>query len=257
MARVSSHLTAGIFLTIAFAFAASCGAEDDEEPDPGEVRWVGVPGGTFTMGCVDGDATCPDDEKPAHAVSVTGFDMLETEVTHLQFRKVMGAHVDDYAACSRCPVDSVTWDEADAYCRRIGGRLPSEAEWEYAARAGGETIYICGEDAACLDDAAWNLLNAGGRPREAATKAPNAFGLHDMSGNAMEWTADYYDGLYYGASPEADPRGPAEGTARVARGGSWLAGSPFAMRLSYRSFTAEWPEDGTENHIGFRCVRDR
>ena len=205
--------------------------------------------GSFMMGCSDGDPSCGDDEKPVHAVEITrGFWLARTEVTVAQFRRTTSAASSDNDA-GTTPVTGVDWSEAKAYCARVGGRLPTEAEWEYAARAGVRARYY-GSPAAI----AWFSENTDDRPHPVATKAPNAFGLYDMLGNVSEWVLDRYYNAYDETSDPLEPDQPLAGNASaVARGGSWTSDAT-GLRVSRR---IEMPPDAAEPHIGFRCVVNR
>jgi TonB family protein len=192
--------------------------------------YIWIPPGTFTMGCSNGDTECGAEEKPPHTEQVeSGFWMGRTEVTQGAFRSVMGnnpsAHQGD-----RLPVESVTWNEALDYCTNIGGRLPTDGEWEYAARAG-TTSALYGE----FDAIAWNANNGGGATHPVAQKQPNAFGLYDMLGNVWEWVEDSY---------------PGSTTDRILRGGSLFVTAPN-LRASRR---ASGPMTARFNGRGFRCA---
>jgi formylglycine-generating enzyme required for sulfatase activity len=194
------------------------------------LKCMWIPPETFMMGCSPGDTECDSDEKPAHEVTISkGFWLGQTDVTQAAYQRVIGSNP-SYFKGDSLPVEQVTWDEARSYCQAIGGRLPTEAEWEYAARAG--------SSAACygnLDDIAWYSSNSGGRTHEAGQKQANAFGLYDMLGNVWQWTADRYG----------------EGTTRRAlRGGSWLY-NPRGVPVSYRSRLGRGYRF---SDIGFRCV---
>ena len=136
-----------------------------------------------------------------------------------------------------------------------GYRLPTEAEWEYAARAGTDTKYLFGNDPRTLGQYAWTEENSGERTHEVGTRRPNPWGLFDMYGNVAEWVQDYYGERYYGSSPERNPRGPGDGEYRVLRGGGWSSDAAVT-RSTYRSFSAS-VDDGclVSDAIGFRCVR--
>ncbi len=165
-------------------------------------RYVWIPPGTFQMGCSPGDNECSEDEKPAHAVTISrGFWLGQTEVTvgdSQAFARASGAQVSSGQSNERHPVVNVNWEEAKSYCEWIGGRLPTEAEWEYAAR--GRSL---GSRYGSLDSIAWYWSNSGGRTNEVGRKQPNRYGLYDMLGNVWEWTADWYGP--YPAARAADP----------------------------------------------------
>jgi formylglycine-generating enzyme required for sulfatase activity len=218
------------------------------------VKWVSIPGGTFEMGCSPGDGDCSDDEKPPHSVTVSGFEMLETEVTEAQYETVMG----DNPSCDYNggggpdnPVECVTWFDAKAFCEGIGGRLPTEAEWEYSARGGTTTRYSCGDDASCLDAIAWYDANSDGHKHDVKGKDPNGYGLYDMSGNVWEWTADWYSETYYSESPANNPQGPDSGSIRVFRGGGFDYYAVY-LRVSFRGY---FSPSGDYSNLGLRCAR--
>ena len=228
--------------------------------DAAGLEMVFLPPATFQRGCVLGDASCFADEQPRHAVTLTqGFFVHVTEVTVGAFRAFAAAtgkkmvEVPSWADDTH-PVVNVTWEDAQAYCRWIGGRLPTEAEWEYAARGGvGGRRYPWGDS---IDHDHANFDGLGGRdtfPKSAPVGSfpANGFGLHDTAGNVWEWCADYYAERAYGTEAVSDPSGPAEGVRRVVRGGSWTS-DPGRLRTSYR-FSLE---PATESlSVGFRCVR--
>ncbi|MBF0626556.1 MAG: SUMF1/EgtB/PvdO family nonheme iron enzyme, partial [Magnetococcales bacterium] len=204
------------------------------EPVTG-MEFVAVPGGTFEMGCGAGQSDCAADQKPAHRVSLGGFELGKHEVTQGQWRAVMGSNPADFGACGdNCPVEQVSWDDVQGFLARLNGRgdrcryrLPTEAEWEYACRSGGRPEQYCGGSDG--DRLAWHDGNSGGETHPVGTKAPNGLGLYDMSGNVWEWVADWYGDSYYAGSPRDNPPGPPTGSARVRRGGSWLYGPANAQ----------------------------
>ncbi len=210
-----------------------------------------VPHGKFQMGCSPGDGECYDNERPVHEVTLSrDYYMAQTEVTSANYAKFV-AHTKrqapqktEYSKTDQDPVVNVTWDDAQAYCAFVSGRLPTEAEWEYAAR-GGRPQARYGP----LDSVAWYLDNAGFQLHPVDTKLPNAYGLYDMLGNAWEWAADWYGGYSGGAA--TDPTGPASGENRVVRGGGWFNLSRYA-RASYRFIYR--PRD-RNLYLGFRCIR--
>jgi len=217
---------------------------------PGETKsnstdgltYVWVPPGSFSMGCSPEDNECIDDEKPAHPVTISkGFWMGQTEVTDQAYAKVTGKDVGVQRRARR-PVRSATWEEARDYCKAVGMRLPTEAEWEYAARAG-----TTGSRYGDLDKIAWFEGNGDRQTHDVATKTPNAWGLYDMLGNVAEFTAGWF-GRYDGGAA-TDPQGPASGRFRVRRGGGARLSEKMA-RASYRMKLGQ----GTSNTAGFRCV---
>ncbi len=221
------------------------------------LTWVAVPGGTFLMGCSPDDSACDDDEKPPHEVSVVAFEMLETEVTEAQFEHVLGwSPIGPHSKAGDVdkPLVNFTYADAVVFCEALGGRFPTEAEWEWAARSGTSTRYYCGNDAGCLDGNAWYGPNSGGVRHAVRTKAPNPFGLYDMLGNVREWCADWYDPTYYGTSPSDRPSGPGQGILKVLRGGGFFSKSD-ALRVSNRDADEESDDYGWED-VGFRCVRE-
>jgi len=227
---------------------------------------VFIPGGTFEMGDVfnEGDS----DEKPVHSVTVSDFYMGRTEVTVAQYRAFCRAtgrampKAPSWGWKDDHPIVRVTWDDANAYCRWAGGRLPTEAEWEYAARGGGKKVRF-GNGQNVADPARINFdgrskykksySNAGvyrGKTTPVAGFAPNALELYDMSGNVWEWCSDWYDKDYYRNSPRHNPTGPSSGSTRVLRGGSWYL-YPFDIRTTNRDW---YNPDVRYNVIGFRIV---
>ena len=180
-------------------------------PPPGMVF---VAGGTFQMGSSSGDS----DEKPIHTVTVSSFFMDKTEVTQAEYRKVMGKTPSHFRGCDDCPVEKVSWHDANAYAKKVGKRLPTEAEWEYAARGGNKSKGYTYSGSNDLDAVAWYTNNSGSKTHPVAQKQPNELGLYDMSGNVWEWCSDWYGD--YSSSPQTDPQGPNSGASRVLRGGS-------------------------------------
>jgi serine/threonine-protein kinase len=224
-----------------------------ENPKDG-LKYVWIPPGTFMMGCSPGDSECYDQEKPAHQVTITrGFWIGQTPVTVGAYKRFAGATVRQMPEApnfnngwtnENMPIVNVNWDDAQAYCGWMGGRLPTEAEWEYAAR-GGSTEARYGP----LDEVAWYDGNSGNQTHDVAQKRANGFGLYDMLGNVWGWVNDWYDEHYYQGSPSQDPQGPASGQSRVLRGGSWYY-NPRYVRVStrFRLDPASWYIGN-----GFRC----
>lgn len=242
--------------------AAGARAQTPATPTTPPLEWVRVPAGTFEMGCVPGDAACGADERPRHRVTLSRpFDLLATEVSVSQLRDIdarSGATLPAQPPWSHdlAPAVNVTWDEAVAACRAVGGRLPTEAEWEWAARADhpagrfpwGDAPPVCqaGQSASA------RFAACGVGASDVGFSAPNARGLRDLSGNVWEWVADGYLADAYTAAAVLDPRGPHVTTWRGLRGGSW-DDLPQTLRASARHFDrADYRYDGN----GFRCARD-
>ncbi len=229
---------------------------------PSGAEFVFLPPGTFQLGCVPGDEECSPDEKPRHRVTIThGFWIAATLTTVGEYRDFAQATTRPMPPAApfpqggEHPVLIVTWDDAQAYCTWAGGRLPTEAEWEYAARGGRDgLVYPWGSQEA-RERARFNAV-AGGESSEGTAPVgafkPNGFGLSDMAGDAWEWCADWYASDYYAGAAPADPTGPLRGDARVLRGGSWMFGAG-ALRASARDKLA--PASRSDD-VGFRCVRD-
>ena len=229
------------------------------------MQFVMVPAGSFPMGCSEGSkpVECSSDERPRHTVQISKpFEIGETEVTEKQWQAVMGSSPSQYKGAD-LPVEQVSFKDVQAFLAKLNSRndgytyrLPTEAEWEYAARAGTKDPYAGAELTNALnrggraDDWAWYNVD---ETRPVATKKPNAWGLYDMRGNVAEWVQDWYDPKYYETSPAADPKGPKMGDARVVRGGSFHV-YPWLTRVSLRT---DFPEDYSFYDLGFRAARER
>ncbi len=243
------------------------------------IEMVLIPPGEFVMGKSPGDDEASDNELPAHEVILTkAFYLGRYEVTQQQYAKVMGKDpsrfsdtgdlaVDEamrsgmtrkeaeQAAKKKAaekqgvgslakPVEQVSWNDCDAFCKKTKLRLPTEAEWEYACRAGQRTPRY-GE----LDEIAWHRSNSEGTTHAVGTKKANGFGLYDMLGNVFEWVNDYYDA--YSADEQTNPQGPSSGSNRVLRGGSWGSVTDF-VRSSYRN---GYTPGISHTKLGFRALR--
>ena len=207
------------------------------------------------MGCQLGNQYCSGFAAPLHKVSSGPFQMLETEVTEGQYEAVMGEHPWCVSGAS-FPVACVTWNDAKQFCAAVGGRLPTEAEWEYAARGSTppQATWACGigNDSGCLDDIAWYWKNAVVR-QPVKGKAPNGKGLYDMSGNVWEWVEDCWHHNYDDAPSVAFPAWDYDclGFNRVIRGGSY---ADDASVLAVANRNSMGPQLATAT-VGFRCVK--
>lgn len=211
------------------------------------LTYVFIPPGTFTMGCSPNDTECDANEQPAHDVTLTkGFWLSETETTQAAYQKVIHTRP-SYFKGEDLPVEQVTWEEASSYCKAVGGRLPTEAEWEWAAR-GGTTRARYGP----AKDIGWYSEISNNATHPVKQKAPNYYGLYDMLGNTWEWVADRYGENYYSQTRNRDPQGPPTGSYRVLRGGSWFNIGRF-LRASHRVKTLATDR---YNAAGFRCALD-
>jgi formylglycine-generating enzyme required for sulfatase activity len=243
------------------------------------MEFVAIPGGEFLMGCSEQapreklsfPTTCNTDENPAHAVQITkAFEIQKTELTQKQWAAVMGNNPSAHKGDVNLPVDQVSFVDVQQFLTKLNSRndgyiyrLPTEAEWEYAARGGTDDPYAGPllETAWFHDDAAaargtGSSTNTGGVPIEShpvASKKPNDWGLYDMRGNVSEWVQDWYGPDYYVNSPATDPKGPATGESRVVRGGSYHV-YPWLTTVSVRT---PFPEAYEFNDLGFRVVREK
>jgi formylglycine-generating enzyme required for sulfatase activity len=194
------------------------------------MQFVLIPAGSFMMGCNKDIEKCDPEETPQHRVIISKpFYMAKYEVTQEQWAKVMGGNPSAFKGLSN-PVEKVSWDDTRNFIEHLSKmdgkvyRLPTEAEWEYAARAGSESAYFFGNAGEQLGQYAWYSNNSGDKTHSVGLKQPNAWGLFDMHGNVWEWCQDWFEQNYYSSSPLTDPRGPSSGEHRVLRGGSWGSG---------------------------------
>ena len=216
---------------------------------------IKVPAGEFMMGSSPSEAGRYSDEGPQHRVAVRSFSMGRTEVTQAQWRAVMGSNPSHFTSCGDdCPVEVVSWDDAQKFVARLSSqtghayRLPSEAEWEYACRAGSQQRY-CGSDN--VEDVAWFDSNSRATTHAAALKRPNGWGLYDMSGNVFEWTQDCWNANYNGAPTDGSAWTQGDCSQRVVRGGSW-DNYPQFLRAANRSRSTT---ASRYNYGGFRVAR--
>ena len=209
------------------------------------------------MGCSSNDGECDDNEEPSHQVRITkAFEIGKYELTQAQWQAVMETNPSKFKG-SNLPVDNVSWQDAQQFLEKMNDRndgyryrLPTEAEWEYAARARTTGAY-----AGSLDAMGWYDRNSGSQTHPVGQKQPNAWGLYDVHGNVWEWVEDWYGARYYRSSPASDPTGPPAGLFRVLRGGSWSDDAVYS-RITFRSVAAPGYAQGTSDvDIGFRYVR--
>jgi Uncharacterized conserved protein len=220
--------------------------------------FVKIPAGEFMMGATNGQS----DERPVHRVRISrSFEMGKYEVTHAQWEAVMGRLPTGFKGAS-LPVENVSWDDAQEFIEKLNARndsyvyrLPTEAEWEYACRAGTTTTFAFGDR---LNSKQANFYASKetflGRTTAVGSYQPNAWGLYDMHGNVWEWCQDWYDKDYYAQSPGVDPQGPESGSFRVKRGGSWFANEQQPPRSAIR---AHYSPENYMGDLGFRLVRTR
>jgi formylglycine-generating enzyme required for sulfatase activity len=220
---------------------------------------VKVQGGTFTMGCTAKQGDCAAASKPSHTVTVSTFYISKFDVTQAQWEAVMGTNPSHFNNCPNCPVENVSWNDAMAFIAKLNAktgkkyRLPTEAEWEFAARGGNNSKgykYAGGND---IDAVAWYKGNSGGKTQPVGQKQPNELGLYDMTGGVWQWCSDWRDDKYYAISPANDPRGPASGEVRVARGSCW---NDIIQNCSVSLRGSDAPSV-PHDVIGFRLAEDR
>jgi formylglycine-generating enzyme required for sulfatase activity len=226
-----------------------------------------VPAGGFTMGSNGGD----HDEKPPHEVELEAFYIDKYEVTTSRYAKFLQAtgrekpkHWTNTVPVSHGdrPVVGITWDDAKAYCEKYGKRLPTEAEWEKAARGTDGREYPWGNSVPDSNRAnfarftnSWetDLYSKRLKPVGNYEEGKSPYGAYDMAGNVWEWVADWYAKNYYWNSPKENPKGPSNEKSRVVRGGSWSYYEPLALRAASRG---DWVPSNTSESIGFRCAQD-
>ena len=227
-------------------------AQNGPTRDPGDdTAFVHVSAGAFSMG----SRNAGDNAHPVHDVVLShDFEIGRYEVTQAQWQAVLGDNPSHFRGVD-LPVERVSWVDVQSFLEALNARrdgfvyrLPTDAEWEYAARAGTTGDY---GGTGVLGEMGWYARNAGGSTHAVGTKQPNAWGLYDMHGNVWEWVHDWYDKTYYASSPTTDPRGPITGTARVCRGGGWSYSAGRSMSAS----RAHPPPDARDSFIGFRLVR--
>jgi len=221
------------------------------------MEFVLIPAGEFMMGDARGDF----DEIPVHKVTITRpFVLGKYEVTQDQWKAIMGSNPARFKG-AKSPVERVCWNDCQAFFNKLNQEfgkpgvkfsLPTEAQWEYACRAGTSTRWNFGDDKASVDQYAWWDENSGNTTHPVGQKKPNAWGLYDMHGNVWEWCVDRYGEDYYKRSPQNDPTGPTKGSSRVLRGGCFRFENPKNFRCAFRY--KDYP-DRPNDHHGLRVAR--
>lgn len=215
-----------------------------------EPEMVFVEGGTFQMGSSSGES----DEQPVHSVTLSAFNIGKYEVTQAQWKAVMGSNPSNFSGCDNCPVENVSWNDVQDFIRKLNEqtgknyRLPTESEWEYAAKGGKQSRGYTYSGSNDLGSVAWYSNNSGSKTHAVGGKQANELGIYDMSGNVWEWCSDWYGN--YNSYSETNPTGASSGRYRVLRGGSWYYNASLC-RTAYRN---RYNPDSSNYHYGFRLV---
>ncbi|MDR0789493.1 MAG: formylglycine-generating enzyme family protein [Bacteroidales bacterium] len=244
-------LFAGITLAFAQKQEDNKGIKDDD--------FILVEGGSFLMGCNKGDNDCYPDERPQHSVTIAAFKIYKYEVSVAQYRlfcqqtKRQMPTTPSFGWQDQSPIVNITWQDAVAYAKWVGCRLPTEAEWEYAARGGNKSKGFLYSGSNTYDEVGWSYENAAGKTHHIGLKRPNELGIYDMSGNAWEWCSDNYDIYYYEQSPSDNPLGAnTDKLGKVNRGGGFSFDFSFLKTSARRGSATQSVGSGT----GFRIVKD-
>ena len=214
------------------------------------IEMVFVEGGTFLMG----SSTREPEEKPVHSVTLSSYNIGKYEVTQYQWKTIMGSNPSHFTNCDNCPVETVSWNEVQEFIERLNAesgknyRLPTEAEWEFAARGGSNSKGYKYSGANDISIISWCAENSGNRTHEVGTKLPNELGIYDMTGNVWEWCSDWYSS--YSAHKETNPKGPYLAKNRVIRGESYYD----YENTGSTTFRAQIMPDFHINGLGFRLV---
>ena len=251
---IPGSLRSAVIVATAAMLIAGCRRAPENEGDGLTMEFVRIPAGEFMMGSPVGESGRHDDEGPQHQVRITEpFYMLTTEVTQQQYIQIMGHNPSVFKGADN-PAEKVSWGGAMEFCRRLSkktGReitLPTEAQWEYACRAGTDTRFSFGEDNQSLESYCWYKANSNQQSHPVGLKKPNAWCLYDMHGNVQEWCSDRFDDPYYSRSLSIDPEGPS--ILRVVRSGSHAYAGDFCRSASRRGSSS----DNRSEVIGFRVV---
>ena len=221
-----------------------------------EIEFVLIPGGSFQMGSPESEEGRDQDEGPVHKVFIDSFYMSRYETTQAQWEKIMGNNPSLLIGPPNLPVDNVSWDQVQSFVRKLNEitgrtyRLPTEAEWEYACRAGTETPFASGKDEAILSDYAWYIGNSWNESHPVGTRKPNLWGLYDMHGNVNEWVQD--GRRFYFSSEQHNPKGDEKSLKAVCRGGSWL----YPARLCRSANRMVYDKNYSAHITGFRLAID-
>ena len=269
------QIITAVSISVLIASAVSCGKKSSDTSvksitTKSGIEMVYLPGGEFTMGSAN------DGESPAHKVKLSSFYIDKFEVTQEMYKKLELPNPSHFKN-DKNPAEMVAWVNAAIYCneRSIeegltpcydektwecnfnanGYRLPTEAEWEYAAKGGTEGKYFFGADSKNLKNYAIFAKNSSGKPETAGSRKPNQYGIFDMYGNVAEWCNDFYAADYYSKSGADDPRGPKEGKERIIRGGSWNDGEDLVNSTARNMDGSISDACILRDTIGFRCVR--
>jgi formylglycine-generating enzyme required for sulfatase activity len=263
MKRIMRNILKTFFIgMIALSIISSCEDEttnnSNNTPDSLQIEepvMVQVEGGTFIMGCTaEQGEDCRDNELPAHSVTLNSFKISKYEITQKQYESVMGTNPSNNANGDNYPVENISWDDAQEYCRRLSDstgkqyRLPTEAEWEYAARGGNQSQGYKYSGSNNLNSVGWYYDNSGSNSSTVGQKSPNELGIYDMSGNVWEWCSDWYGA--YSAEVQTNPTGPSSGSHKVRRGGGWDGGAA-SCRVAIRDYGIS---NGGNDIVGFRVV---
>ena len=259
--RVMMYLLSACYVFICGCSLTTMGLTSAPDPnsDPTTgMEFVQVKGGCFEMGSSMPDGIRDIDNKPVHTACVDDFLLGKYEVTQGQWELVMGNNPSHFKECGpKCPVESVSWHDVQDFIKKLNARsnrnyrLPTEAEWEYAARSGGKNeIWAGTNEESKLTDYAWFLTNSENMPHKVGKMDPNGLGLYDMSGNVWEWCQDWFSATYYKESPKDNPAGAQSGDAKVTRGGCF-ANESISVRAINRNDNVP---DARDQELGFRLL---